>query len=1062
MKRFYVILSLFTFFAIKSSAQTTYYWVGGAGASGAPVAWNVPEKWNTALDSTGSPRTTPSPTDILIFDGNAQGLSTLTTKTVFLSAAKDSIAQLKVQNGVAITVVTTVAGNTELAGSCTFGTTVGATVVPVYGTGISSIFKLGDYVSSSTTLLNMSQVIGINGPDTIYLASENITSTVTTLYKATTIYISGNPGLTIDATSTWGFGLGSSVTMNSLVLYINPGATANIYGKFNYNARGAGGRLIAGTPNSVFFKSGSICTAATNQAAASPNPQPFVFGHPVGSGSTAAGTFTFSTAGEGVVFEAGATYSYPQAGGTGGSAYKTNSPFGCTILTGSTFPFTPAVKFNSGSNYNIGYANCYPPYFYSCNVTNYAPQNAASFGNVTFTGNIPSKSATISLFFLPKKCDTLTIASTSSFTAASTNYINNSVAGPAYIYGTIINNSAASLNFGKVMFMGPNATIGAGTSQPQFTNLMVGDGATLTLNGNIIVTGTTPSVTPTGKLDLGNYTITGTGASFNAQGSINSTYNTAAGSGNASGGCATNVTIGSTPSLNTVQVRNVTSIPLGATITSSSHPSLFPAGTIVLAYLGGGNYFLSNAATAVVDSASTPTLSLTFTCSSSNTVTSNSNGLDGSLLAFTSVNSASGANYTFNTPTTTPFNALTASPISAGSITVNANTTLNKAIVNLSGTLNLNAGILTLRAGDSLRINSGNAITGAPFSSAKFIDTKVDAGTGAFGVLDIEKFSTATLFPVGTNGNYLPVTITPDSTAGFAVTAFNGATENGLPNGVALGAARLDTSVNASYLISRMFPNNGNTHTADLTLGFPSSLMGTTFATLGGRVGIAHYNGTTWDAPVGGGSVSSLIASGTFSSFSPFIVTKYANSITPVTFGNINATLTPQKEVKVNWNVYTEINTDKYIIERSTDGIRFTEIGSVKATKNSSYSFTDVNPYTGANYYRIASVDKGAAEKQYSKTVKLSIKNGTVGLAVYPNPVVGKQLNIQVSELNAGKLSLVIYNNAGQAVYTQTLNYTGDTLAQTLQLPVTMLAGNYEMMVTDGTTTLKHKLFIAQ
>ncbi len=1054
MKKVLLSLSLFLIITVKLSAQTTYYWVGGPGASGAAIAWNNPEKWNTAIDSTGSPRTTPAVTDILVFDGTAPSLAI--NKSIFINAAKDSVAQLKLLNGVTVTVVNTVSGNTQLAGTVTYGATVGANIVPVYGTGITSIFKLGDYVSSGTGMANMSQIIGINGPDTLYLSNENILNTVTTLYKASTIYITGNPGLTIDASSTFNFGIGSSTTMSSLVIYLNAGATGNISGKFNFQGRGAGGRLYAASPNSLFFKSGSSCLNGTNHGVTTtPNSIPFVFGNPMTTGSLAAGTLALVNSGEPIVFEAGSTYTHPQIG-SGGSAYKMNSPFGVTIITGSTYPFTPVVKFAPASNYVVAYGNAYPPYFYSINATNYSPQSAASFGNVTFSGSIPSKSATIALFFLPKRCDTLTIAATSTFTAASTNYINNTVAPPAFIYGTIINNSTAPLNFGKVMFMGANATIGAGTTQPQFTNLLVGDGATLTLSNNITVTGTSPTVAPTGKLDLGNYTITGTGASFNPLGSYNTTHNKPANSGSASGGCA--ATINS----NTIQVRNITNIPVGSIVSSSSHPNLFPAGTMVLNYNGGGNFFLSNAATATVDSTSTPELSLTFTTAGSNTVTSNTAGLDGSLIAFTTVNSATGASYTFNTATTTPFNTLTASPINAGSITVNANTTLNKAIVNLSGTLNLNAGILTLRTGDSLRINSGNEIAGTPFSNTKFIDTKVDVATGAVGVLDIENFSTARLFPVGTNGNYLPVTITPDSTSGFAVTAFNGATQNGLPNGTPLLAAQKDTSVDASYMINRVFPNNVNTHTATLTLGFPSSLMGTTFATLGGKVGISHYNGTTWDAVMGAGSVSSLSATASFSSFSPFLVTKNANAVLPVKFGSINAVLVSAKEVKVNWTIYTEINTDKYVIEHSIDGIHFTEIGTVKASNFNAYSFTDFAPQSGINYYRIAGMDKGSNEKQYSNTVKISIKNSNAGLSVYPNPVKGGQLNFQISDLKQGKVTVMLYNNMGQSVYTTVLNYNGGVLAQSAQLPSMLLNGNYEMVVTDGITTLKQKVLILQ
>ena len=1053
MKKLLLTFCVFTFFALQSSAQATYYWVGGPGASGAAIAWNDPAKWNTAIDSSGSSRATSLVTDILVFDGAAPSLAT--NKSIFVNAAKDSVAQLKILNGATVTAVSTVSGNTQqVVNTITYGATVGTCVVPVYGVGITSIFKLGDHVSSSAGMTNMSQVIGINGLDTLYLSNENILNTTTSLYKATTIYITGNPGLTIDASSTFNFGIGSTTTMNSLVIYLNTGATGNIYGKFNFQGRGAGGRLYAASPNSLLFKNGSSCLNGTNHGVtATPNSVPFVFGNPMSTGSLAAGTLALVTNGESIVFEGGSTYTHPQIG-SGGSAYKMNSPFGVTILTGSTYPFTPVVKFNPASNYVMAYASAYPPYFYSINSSNYSSQSAASFGNVTFTGSIPSKSSTISLFFLPKKCDTLTIAATSTFTTASTNYINNTVAPPLYIYGTIINNSPAALNFGKVMFTGPNAVAGAGTTAPIFTNLLVADAAKLTLNGNISVTGT---VTPTGTLDLGNFTITGTGASYNPIGAYNSIYNKPTGSNSATGGCA------ATLSSNTIQVRAITNIPIGAIVTSTSHPTLFPSGTTVLNYNGSGNYFLSNAATATVDSSSTPTLSLTFTAAGSTTITTNAGGLDGSLITFTTVNSATGANFTFNTATTTPFNTLMPSPIYAGNLNVGANITFNKTIVNLSGTLNIGAGILTIRTGDSLRINSGNAITGSPFSSTKFIDTKVDVATGAVGVLDIENFSASRLFPVGTNGNYLPVTIVPDSTAGFAVTAFNGATQNGLPNGLPLSTAQKDTSVNASYLVTRMFPNNANTHTAVLTLGYPASLMGTSFAALTNKIGISHYNGTSWDAVIGTGSNSSFTATASFNSFSPFLVTKNANAgVVPVRFTAINAIAVNQTTVKINWSISTEINIEKYIVERSFDGLNFMEIGTAKAINAVNYNFMDLAAQAGINYYRIASLEKSTNGKTLSTVVKINLKNNLAALSVYPNPIMGKQLHFQVANLKQGTVTIALYNMSGQKVFSNIVNSLGGVLAQTIQLPFMLQTGNYELVVTDGITALKQKILLLQ
>jgi hypothetical protein len=60
--------------------------------------------------------------------------------------------------------------------------------------------------------------------------------------------------------------------------------------------------------------------------------------------------------------------------------------------------------------------------------------------------------------------------------------------------------------------------------------------------------------------------------------------------------------------------------------------------------------------------------------------------------------------------------------------------------------------------------------------------------------------------------------------------------------------------------------------------------------------------------------------------------------------------------VNLTWNVDVEDNVDKYIVERSADGNRFTEIGSVMAGKMSTYTYRDQAPL-GTGFYRIKSVD---------------------------------------------------------------------------------------------------------
>ena len=108
------------------------------------------------------------------------------------------------------------------------------------------------------------------------------------------------------------------------------------------------------------------------------------------------------------------------------------------------------------------------------------------------------------------------------------------------------------------------------------------------------------------------------------------------------------------------------------------------------------------------------------------------------------------------------------------------------------------------------------------------------------------------------------------------------------------------------------------------------------------------------------------------------------DTIMPVAFSDIKVTAI-NNVVQVNWQTATETNTDHFMIQHSTDGNAFTDIGKVKAIGSgaNNYSFTDNNPAIGTNYYRIQSIDKNGSSS-YSKMVLIT--NYELGITVYPNP----------------------------------------------------------------------------
>lgn len=92
------------------------------------------------------------------------------------------------------------------------------------------------------------------------------------------------------------------------------------------------------------------------------------------------------------------------------------------------------------------------------------------------------------------------------------------------------------------------------------------------------------------------------------------------------------------------------------------------------------------------------------------------------------------------------------------------------------------------------------------------------------------------------------------------------------------------------------------------------------------------------------------------------------------------------KENRLSWNTAEEINTAYFDIERSNDGRLFSKAGRVNSygKLRNSYSFRDIKPAQGDNFYRLKMVDKDG-EFAYSDVKKLNNANILL-MSVYPNP----------------------------------------------------------------------------
>ncbi|HWB24599.1 MAG TPA: M36 family metallopeptidase [Chitinophagaceae bacterium] len=179
------------------------------------------------------------------------------------------------------------------------------------------------------------------------------------------------------------------------------------------------------------------------------------------------------------------------------------------------------------------------------------------------------------------------------------------------------------------------------------------------------------------------------------------------------------------------------------------------------------------------------------------------------------------------------------------------------------------------------------------------------------------------------------------------------------------------------------------------------------------------------------------------------------NATLPVTWGSF--TVQRQNNTALlNWETLQELNTDKFIVERSGDGINFYEIGSVKAAGNSAkasdYTFTDATPLQGKDYYRLKQLDKDGGF-DYSAIRELDFSTAGQEVTISPNPAKDK-ISITIPG-NTKSLKVYIVNNAGQRLKAWPMQ--GQYMQ--VNLPV-LAAGVYYVQVDGEGISSRHKLVI--
>ncbi len=144
-------------------------------------------------------------------------------------------------------------------------------------------------------------------------------------------------------------------------------------------------------------------------------------------------------------------------------------------------------------------------------------------------------------------------------------------------------------------------------------------------------------------------------------------------------------------------------------------------------------------------------------------------------------------------------------------------------------------------------------------------------------------------------------------------------------------------------------------------------------------------------------------------------------------FEGFNANPVNQKEVMLDWATTNEQVSSKYLIEKSTDGINFTTIGSVVSQNQSNnlYRFEDMEPKMGRSFYRIHQVTTDNVDVKSTEAKKVLMGLNGQSVLTYPNPA-QSAVFVEVLDADNAAGTIEVYNHIGILVRTQ--KFTSDQI----------------------------------
>ena len=164
--------------------------------------------------------------------------------------------------------------------------------------------------------------------------------------------------------------------------------------------------------------------------------------------------------------------------------------------------------------------------------------------------------------------------------------------------------------------------------------------------------------------------------------------------------------------------------------------------------------------------------------------------------------------------------------------------------------------------------------------------------------------------------------------------------------------------------------------------------------------------------------------------------------------------------IKLNWATASEINNDRFIVEKSYNGIEFFQLsiehGHGNSTTISNYEYRDNNSTSGLSYYRLRQIDFDNKETFYGPIAVKSCISDDVSVVLVND---GNNPTIFINSTEYIPVQIVVYDTNGKNLFNKELTIQSSQMK--IELPLSDLAaGIYYVNIQSTRNSITKKFYL--